>query len=195
MGMSSTQAPSRVSTGFKEWAVICQALGSGEQVLILRKGGLAEEGGVFRPEHRRFLLIPTYFHQQPEGILPSHRAALEATMTEASHEAFAIRWLAEVAGAYLVTSVDTLRALRPFHIWSDAIVEERLHRWRREQAHALVVRVSALSTPARRPNLPSYAGCKSWINVEEPVDVSGATPVLDDRSFAGLKQRIKAILG
>ena len=36
---------------FKEWAVICEALALGRQALILRKGGIAETGGAFRPEH------------------------------------------------------------------------------------------------------------------------------------------------
>ena len=36
-----------ISVAFKEWAVICHRLGAGEQSLLLRKGGIAEEGGVF----------------------------------------------------------------------------------------------------------------------------------------------------
>ena len=31
-----------VQTAFKEWAVIVEALGQGEQIVILRKGGIAE---------------------------------------------------------------------------------------------------------------------------------------------------------
>ena len=53
-----------LSIAFKEWAVICRALAEGRQSLILRKGGIAEAGGQFRPEHDRFLLYPTYFHEQ-----------------------------------------------------------------------------------------------------------------------------------
>ena len=30
---------------FKEWAVICEALGRGQQALILRKGGIEENAG------------------------------------------------------------------------------------------------------------------------------------------------------
>ena len=32
---------------FKEWAVICKALATGRQLLILRKGGIDEPGGDF----------------------------------------------------------------------------------------------------------------------------------------------------
>ncbi|MFL6569175.1 MAG: DUF1802 family protein, partial [Chthoniobacterales bacterium] len=30
------------SIGFKEWALVCEALGRGEQRIIIRKGGIAE---------------------------------------------------------------------------------------------------------------------------------------------------------
>ncbi|HEX4591747.1 MAG TPA: DUF1802 family protein, partial [Gemmataceae bacterium] len=55
---------------FKEWAVICQALAEGRQALILRKGGIAETGGQFAPEHSRFWLYSTFAHEKPEGIKP-----------------------------------------------------------------------------------------------------------------------------
>src|SRR4051794_31618838 len=56
------------SVGFKEWALVCEALGRGEQTVILRKGGIAEgrDGFVFR--HREFFLFPTFFHEQVERV-------------------------------------------------------------------------------------------------------------------------------
>src|SRR5262245_56802812 len=53
---------------FKEWAAVCQALALGRQAIILRKGGIAEAGGRFEPEHNRFWLFPTYVHQQQGGL-------------------------------------------------------------------------------------------------------------------------------
>ena len=49
------------------------ALGRGEQIVILRKGGIAEGRGGFRAEHDRFWLFPTRFHQQSEGVIESAR--------------------------------------------------------------------------------------------------------------------------
>ena len=62
-----------VQTGFKEWAVIVEALGQGEQIVILRKGGIAEGRDGFRAEHERFWLFPTRFHQQAECVAPDAR--------------------------------------------------------------------------------------------------------------------------
>ena len=67
------------TVAFKEWAVICRALAAGRQAVILRKGGISESGGEFRPEHERFLLLPTHFHEQHRtGIKPELMSDLDA---------------------------------------------------------------------------------------------------------------------
>ena len=53
------------SVGFKEWAIVCEALGCGRQSMILRKGGIAKADG-FAFRHRRFFFFPTFFHEQLE---------------------------------------------------------------------------------------------------------------------------------
>src|SRR4026207_2423284 len=65
-----------VSVAFKEWAVICETLAAGRQTVILRKGGIAEEGGLFRPEHSEFLLYPTYFPEDRAGGTPASLSRL-----------------------------------------------------------------------------------------------------------------------
>ena len=52
------------SVGFKEWALVCAALGEGRQSVIIRKGGLAEGRDGFVFLHREFFLFPTFFHEQ-----------------------------------------------------------------------------------------------------------------------------------
>lgn len=44
----------------KEWAPICEALGNGDQLLVIRKGGIKEP--TFRPAAAKFLLFPTGYH-------------------------------------------------------------------------------------------------------------------------------------
>src|SRR5882672_3451390 len=56
---------------FKEWAIVVGALGRGEQIIILRKGGISEGRGGFTIEHPEFLLFPTLFHQQRASVLPT----------------------------------------------------------------------------------------------------------------------------
>ena len=54
---------------FKEWAIVVDALGSGRQIIILRKGGISEGRRGFQVDHAEFLLYPTRVHQESESVL------------------------------------------------------------------------------------------------------------------------------
>ena len=64
--------PNRCQVALKEWAVTVDALAQGTQILLLRKGGIHEEGKDFRVIHPEFLLYPTYEHQR-EDLLKAER--------------------------------------------------------------------------------------------------------------------------
>src|SRR5690606_11736877 len=59
-----------MTPAFKEWHAIVGALAAGHQTLILRKGGIAEGRGGFRPRGEPFWLLPTAFHEQAEKLRP-----------------------------------------------------------------------------------------------------------------------------
>jgi hypothetical protein len=56
------------SAGLKEWAIVCEAMGRGEQSVILRKGGLVEDRAGFAFRHSKFFLFPTFFHEQIDKV-------------------------------------------------------------------------------------------------------------------------------
>src|SRR6516164_5695765 len=86
---------------FKEWAVICKALAEGKQAIILRKGGIAEVGGQFKPEHSRFWLYPTYLHEHREGIKAQALPLLERAIQERLVAGMLrLTHFAEVTGVY-----------------------------------------------------------------------------------------------
>lgn len=181
-------------TAFKEWAVVCRALAQGDQVLILRKGGIVEEGGVFRPDHPEFFLFPTYSHQGSDSVVPLARSWLlemEAEQPEAG--TLVLRHWAEVTSALQVRSLPAVLRLRGEHVWSDEVVEERFHRWR-EAIYALVVRVHRLPQPVALELREEYTGCKSWVELAEDVPTDGSTPVLDDDEFVRRAAKIRSAL-
>jgi len=172
-----------VKTAFKEWAAICRALGQGRQIVILRKGGIVEPGGTFRVEHDQFLLFPTYLHQSADNLVPAARHLLDeglAEMPKAGQIIF--RHFATVTDSFCVQSPEALARLRGYYVWSDAVVEERFHRWQKS-LHVLVVRVYALPQPATVPMNDEYAGCKSWVDLREDVSVEGPRPVISDEEY------------
>jgi len=66
-----------VRVAFKEWEIVVDALGRGEQIVLLRKGGLHEGREGFRPEYQRFLLFPTLYHQQREIVVATAQARFD----------------------------------------------------------------------------------------------------------------------
>ena len=71
--LKSEQQGAIFNTAFKEWAVICRALTTGRQDVILRKGGIVEPGGRFQVLTDDFYLFPTFVHQSKDHLIPSHR--------------------------------------------------------------------------------------------------------------------------
>jgi hypothetical protein len=172
-----------VQTAFKEWAVIVEALGSGEQILILRKGGIAEGAGGFRAEHNRFWLFPTCFHHQSEGMIKSARGRFGKLQWPAE-DILKIEFGAEVIEARQLGLLDQAKRLTGQHIWSEQVITDRFSRGQEQGVYAMIVRVLRLPEPMEMPMLESYGGCKSWVELETPIDFSLAEPVLDDSDFA-----------
>ena len=166
-----------LSVAFKEWAVICAALAAGRQSLILRKGGIAEEGGAFRPEHAEFVLYPTYFHEHRAGVKPGFLPLLEAA-DAAKPPAGTVRFthFVRVDSVTHVTDLDAALALDPLHAWTPDVVKQRFH-YRTPGLFVFAVRVFKLARPEEVVERPEYAGCKTWVPLDAPVDTTGAEEV------------------
>jgi hypothetical protein len=179
---------------FKEWGAICRALGLGEQIVILRKGGIVEPGGAFRIEHREFLLFPTYLHQSPDSLIPAARHLLDKTQAEMPKAGEIIfRHFATATDSFQIQSEAELPRLRGHHVWSDAVVAERFHRWEKS-LHVLLVRVYALSQPVTTPAHDEYAGCKSWVELVEDISIEGAQPVISEEEYQRRADEIRSKL-
>jgi hypothetical protein len=169
----------------KEWAIVDQWLGSGRQVVLLRKGGIHEQRGQFEVEHREFFLFPTYVHQRTDDLIPGVHAELQAVVAAApTDRTVTLRHYAVVEDAVQVASPDPLRALADEHILSWPAVEARFWYRNRPGLHVLLLRAYRLPRPLTIANLPDYDGCVSWVDLVEPLPTAGCTPVLGDAEFA-----------
>lgn len=170
--------PTDCGVGFKEWAGVCAALASGEQTLILRKGGIAEEGGVFTPEHRAFWLFPTRLHESQQGL----RFDVPTPPPPADPAVVPIRSLAVVDSIRWIEREGDLGDLEPFHAWTEETVRQRFH-YRRPGLWALGVRV--WSRPEATEIVPTVdqLGCKTWVPLEPPIATAGLVAALDDDAW------------
>src|ERR1700761_8365307 len=97
MAAMTTAVPDSCAVAFKEWAGVCDALGSGRQSLILRKGGVAEGPDGFRPEHPAFWLYPTFVHEAEQGLRSPTRLGLVETPGLVELETLVVvEWLGRV---------------------------------------------------------------------------------------------------
>ncbi len=172
-----------MQTAFKEWAIVVEALGRGEQIVILRKGGIAEGGGGFRAEHERFWLFPTQFHQQAEGVVPAS-AEVFAEMKKPAEGIAPIQFACEVVEVRELDSLEEAQRLQGQHIWREEIVAERFDWGRDKGIYAMAVRVRRLGEVVELPLLEGYGGCRSWIELEPEMDFVDTLPVLSDDVFA-----------
>lgn len=178
-------------TALKEWAVLVDAMARGEIIAMIRKGGIREQRAGFSVRHDRFLLYPTFFHEKANEVAPRFVSRLDASHSRQPAEGtIRIEYVADVLGVWEVTSLDALRAIDEAHGLAWSAVESRFHYKNRPGVQVVAVRVARLPEAVIVPETRRYLGCVSWVALDEGIDVSNATPVLDD---ASLLMRVAAL--
>jgi hypothetical protein len=178
---------------FKEWQVVCDALASGRQSILLRKGGIHEGRAGFSFAHESFFLFPTRFHAIGDHVREGH---VEVAPEWQPGDIIRITHHAEAAWAVTLTDWEKVRALEPFHIYSEKTVRDRFD-WEGKgmasgSIHVALVRVRELAQPWEFAYEPEYGGCRSWVKLPEPPAGwrESARPVLDDSAFQELAAKV-----
>lgn len=177
------------TVGFKEWLVVCDALGAGRQSVIVRKGGIAEGRGGFHWQRESFVLFPTHFHQQRDHVRwdPTPEACADLQRPDE----VILRYAATVHWSGRVDDWPAAAALAPFHVWAEDIVKERFGYGEESGLSVAVVRVFRLAAPRVLPMEKRFGGCRSWVDLPEESAVEWL-PVLDEASHA---ERLHALAG
>ena len=182
--------PQTCSIAFKEWAGVCDALGSGRQSLILRKGGVSEGEAGFAPEHRAFWLYPTFVHEAEQGLRTPVPTGLVETPGMVIIESLAVvEWLTRIE------RIDTLATLGVFHDWTESTLLKRFQ-YRTPGLWALVVRVYRRREPWPVAITPAQLGCRTWVPLEAavPAGADELIPVLDDAEALARRTAIQSAL-
>jgi hypothetical protein len=174
---------------FKEWALVCQALGTGRQSILIRKGGLAEGREGFSFRHREFCLFPTWFHEQ----LAKTRLPPDTPLPIAVEGFLDIEYTASLEWSGVVRDKTKLAALREEHILADEVVEERYAYDEEPGVHIAFLRVYRLEPPIRLPMKKRYGGCRSWVELPD-LEGSAHVSVLSDEEHQRRFQRLLALL-
>jgi hypothetical protein len=167
------------AVGFKEWSLVCAALGSGAQSIILRKGGIHEGKSGFWWRHDRFFLFPTHFHEQttqfpwsatPDNI-PQH--------SENPGGPHKIEYFAELVSKHQITRWETVQHLQSLHFWTETTLRERFDYSENTGISLAFLRIHRLQQPWTFPDENRFGGCRSWLDLPAPPENAVLTPVLD----------------
>ena len=188
--------PDRCQIALKEWAITVQSLSQGEQILLLRKGGIHEDGKDFRVIHPEFLLYPTYEHQREDLLKPDHQPSLARLLEDAPRsESITFSHWARAEEIIEVEAQEKVVDLSPWHIWTDEYAQSRL-RWKPMlPLSILLLRVYRMERPVTVPYIKEYGGCTSWVDILPRIDLGHLEPVLDDAEFQRQVDAIKGSLG
>ena len=177
-------------TAFKEWSLICNALQSGRQSLILRKGGIAEGRKGFRFEHDSFYLFPTQFHEQQDSVSEEIDGPIfpdEGTIR--------IHLVAQMDFAREVSDWETVEALQPYHVWKEDVIRERFEYNETPGLSLAFVRIFKLPEPWEFPDHRSYGGCRSWVELPVPPESHvQLLPVIDEAEHEARKAKLTELL-
>lgn len=183
-------------TALKEWAVLAQAMARGEIIAMVRKGGVREQRSGFAVRHDRFMIYPTYFHEKADELAPRFLPLLErASADRAPDGVIRVELVASVAAVWQVGALEPLRAIEGAHGLAWKAVESRFNYRDRPGVQVVAVRIARLPRVVEVPEVRRYAGCVSWVELDDAIDVSDATPVLADSPFANRLSALREALG
>lgn len=174
----------------KEWATIVKALEGGDQTVILRKGGILETDSGFKIESKKFLLFPTFEHQDQKHIKSQYQNYIEEVKKNPPDNGYnKITSYAEVLADVDVESHEKINELSSFHIWSDSYIKTRVDWMPDKPIKAVFLKVFKIPE-LEIPIKSEYHGCKSWIDIN--AEFPSGKPVL---SNAVLDSKLKEFMG
>jgi len=172
----------------KEWAVVCDALARGTQLLLFRKGGMHEGPAGFRPEHAEFWLFPTGFHQSLDSVQPPFQEqARQVLESPPPAGQIPIQHFCRITQIQWCDSEQTLERLLPFQILDRDALLTRFH-YRKPGLFLIRVDVNSLVAPVLIPVDPQYDGCHSWVNLNSPISTAGLTNFTETPAAERLQQ-------
>ncbi len=187
--MPNIATAAETNVALKEWAVVVKALKTGQQILMLRKGGISEEDGEFKVKENLFLLYPTFEHQNPMQLQFTYKTWLDevrAKQKQLGDRKILFEAYARVTDVLLVKDADMekFKKLKTHYVYNNDYVDARFEYKKNElPLCAMLVRVHKLQKPVLADEFLDYDGCRSWVSLKQSVPLEPSEPALDNERF------------
>jgi len=168
----------------------------GRQIVLIRKGGIREENGVFRVEDKEFFLLPTYEHQSGKLIREEFQPWLQQVEAgKPDPNTAKIGAYAVVDTVVQVQHEEKLRDLSHEFLWNDEYLRMRADYNPYGPLWVIILRVYNLPEAVTLPMRHEYAGCKSWVTLDRAISTSGSLPAVADAEFENRRATIISLVG
>ncbi|NEP07432.1 MAG: DUF1802 family protein [Okeania sp. SIO2G4] len=179
-----------ITAALKEWNIAINTLEKGNTIMLLRKGGIQEQGGRFCVAYKQVLLYPTFEHQQPDLLKPEYVNQVQVVDSGWHPEKIKISSFAEITHILPVSDESILNKLFVYHIWNEKFVSDRL-KWKPQQPlYILLLRTYKLSRSCDFFYRREYGSCRSWIELVRPINITNSVPVFTDDRYQSLSTEI-----
>ncbi|MEO1670562.1 MAG: DUF1802 family protein [Cyanobacteria bacterium J06631_2] len=148
----------------------------------------------FQVKYSPVWLYPTYEHQKPNLLKPEYVTQVTPVESGWHPATVTIKSCAEITETIFVSSKEQISALQGYHIWNEEMISDRLKWQPKIPLAVLLLRVYCLPSPQTIAYNSAYGGCKSWIELKEPISSDNLRPVLEDDEFSQQVNKIKAAI-
>jgi hypothetical protein len=144
----------------------------------------------------RFLLYPTYEHQDETSVKEPYRAWFRSSIADRPpDDVVRVQSWAEVTDLFLTHDLDALLGLGDEYAWSDDYIRMRMAYKPRKPMNVVVVRTWKLPAPVDVGVLEHFAGCKSWVPLEQTIALDDRAPVIAAEQHEARVAKIERALG
>ena len=187
------QNPAYLNIALKEWSATIHALTTGDQIFLIRKGGIREPNRRFELQHNRFLLYPTRFHEARQMLKPQYRhlAGADEAHIEGTIQ---LKIWAETVDVLKIDEAKDLSALFESHVWTEEFVDKRIAWKPRHAADLILLKAYVLDNPVNLPVAPHHLGCKSWVELDPAIALGTYSPAIPDDLWEKRANEVKTAL-
>ncbi len=185
MTASLTSSETQSLALLREWSSVVDAVTSGQNHVLIRKGGIAEGKDGFQVRRTFFGLLPTLFHQVKNANPDADAPAPPATVSI----------LAQLVEAWSVPSITSLENISRFHGYAaDQLSTRQMYKPDRPLS-LMIIRAFRLRAPVQIAEGQIKTVCRSWAEVPLAAGMGGIDPVVDVESSSQAISDLQAAIG
>jgi len=141
-----------------------------------------------------FWLYPTQFHQSAHQLVPSAEALVSEVASQPPPAGrVPLLWQARIVRSWWLPSLELALAVQPWQLLSAETVAGRFA-YRQPGLTALLLEVAAQPTTQWVVETAAMQGCHSWVDLDAPLPVEPAPPVLNSTQLAEIAHRLDQLL-